>query len=137
MDCICENCGKVFSVKFKCKARRFCTKKCAQIYRWEHTPKKENIYICETCGKEFSVLQCDHRLKEGKKIRYCSHQCAGEGQKKGKIIQCKNCGKEFYSIRQQYCSQDCAREYRKKNYKHKTYMENGYICEYKDGYNNN
>lgn len=135
MDCICEYCGKSFTVPYKSKARKFCTKSCAQNYRWERTPKKVISFICETCGKKFDVKSCDHRIKEGKEIKYCSYKCAGIGSKKGKIINCKNCNIEFYSTRNVFCSHKCATEYRKKNYIHKPYMENGYICEYQNGYN--
>ena len=56
---------------------------------------------------------------------------------KGKIIECLNCGKEFYSTRNDFCSKKCVYEYKKKNYIHKTYLENGYEVRYINGYNKN
>lgn len=137
MKCICEHCGQEFNVNYKSQKRRFCSKTCAISHRWQSVARKKIIYVCEVCGKEFSVNLCDHRIKEGKKIKYCSKKCAGEGSKTGKIVKCENCGKEFYTTRNRFCSVECAREHRRKNYIHKTFMENGYICEYKRGYSKN
>lgn len=135
MNCICEYCKKEFTVDYPSKKRRFCSKKCAQLNRWKNIPKKEKRMTCKICGKEFYIKACDHRLKEGKEIQYCSKKCAAVGALKGDYIKCKNCGKEFYSTRHIFCTAECAREYRKKHYQHKTYEENGYLCEYKQDYN--
>ena len=50
-------------------------------------------------------------------------------------MKCKYCGKEFYTTRNEFCSKKCVYEYKKENYKHKTYLENGYEVRYIGGYN--
>ena len=59
----------------------------------------------------------------------------GIGMRTGETKKCLFCGKEFYTTRNDFCSQKCVRQYRMKNYEHKTYMENGYIVEFHNGYN--
>lgn len=92
-------------------------------------------FYCEICNKMFQVPASDHRIKEGKKIRFCSRKCMGVSNKKGEYKHCKYCEKLFYTTRNIFCSSKCACEYKKVNYNHKTYYENGYICEYHNGYN--
>ena len=135
MNCVCKECGKVFTVACQSKARTFCSKTCSMRFRWRHSEKNVQSFICETCGKSFEIPKSDHRLKEGSKIRFCSKKCMGIGMRTGSIQKCANCGSDFYTTRNIFCCQNCAREYRKKNYKHKTYIENGYVVEYKAGYN--
>lgn len=137
MNAKCLQCGNTFEVDYPCKAktRKFCSKRCSAQYKWEHTVRNNVRYTCEVCGKEFEVPKSDHRVKEGKKIRFCSKPCMGIGTRTGEIRKCLYCKNEFYSTRTVFCSQDCARKYRVQNYKHKTYMENGYIVEYHNGYN--
>lgn len=135
MECICKQCNKIFNVASPSKARTFCSRNCSMQFRWNHTERNMQKFVCETCGKEFLIPKSDHRIKEGSKIKYCSKKCMGIGMRTGEIKKCLNCGNDFYTTRNDFCSQDCAREYRKKNYKHKSYMENGYIVEYLPGYN--
>lgn len=135
MECKCNQCGKTFSVKYPSKKRPFCSKACSMQYRWNKTERNVKVFVCETCGKEFTVKASDHRLKEGNTIKYCSKECMGVGMRKGILKTCEICGKEFYTTRARFCSQFCAREYRKRNYQHKSYMENGYVCEFQNGYN--
>ena len=97
--------------------------------------KKMIEFECRICGTKFQVNASDHRIKEGKEIKYCSHKCAGAGIQKGKYKKCPECGKMFYTTRTEFCSHECAAEGRKKRWKHKTYIENGYICQYVNGYN--
>lgn len=113
IECTCKECGKVFTVPYKCNIKDYCSKSCAQKVRWRNAERKVKEFTCETCGKVFYIPTSDHRIKEGKKIRFCSHKCCGEANKKGSIIKCKQCGKEFYSTKNVFCSQDCVREYRK------------------------
>lgn len=130
----CQRCGKKCEAKYKSHARRFCSHKCANDQRWENIEKKQKTIICKTCGKSFIVKNSDHRFKDGD-VLYCSHKCSGEAHRSGSIIKCKNCGKEFYTTRREFCSTNCACEFRRKTSAHKTYYENGYIVEYVYGYN--
>lgn len=135
MKCKCLQCGKTFEVAYPSFARKFCSKSCSSIYKWNHTKRNLLKFTCEICGKEFEVPKSDHRIKEGKLVKYCSKKCMGEGQKRGSLVNCPVCGKVFYTTRNVFCSQDCARKHRADNYNHKTYMENGYVVEYRKGYN--
>lgn len=67
-DCICENCKKVFQVKYKCRQRRFCSKSCAAIGENNPAWLADNVGIvqvhawikknfqkpdkCEKCGSK-------------------------------------------------------------------------------------
>lgn len=135
MICTCLNCKNDFEVKYASTQRKFCSKNCAMLYRWEHTKRNVREYECKSCGKKFVVPCSDHRIKEGLEIKYCSSKCAGIATRKGAFKKCPVCGKEFYTTRNQFCSQECARKYRHDNYVHKTYCENGYLVEYENGYN--
>lgn len=135
MKCQCLQCNKDFYVEYPSKARKFCSKTCSMQYRWNHTERDLARFVCETCGKEFEVPKSDHRIKDGEKIRYCSKKCMGIGMRTGETKKCLFCGKEFYTTRNDFCSRKCARQYRMNNYEHKTYMENGYIVEFHNGYN--
>ena len=132
----CELCGKEKEYKYKSQIKRFCSHKCSNNYKWEKIRhRKQYITImCPICKKEFEIYANDYRIKERKNI-YCSKKCSGEASKRGNIVRCKYCDKEFYSTRNDFCSKKCACEYKKANYKHKTYIENGYEVRYINGYN--
>lgn len=131
---ICESCGKIFKA-YKSNHRKYCSQKCRLKELWNIRKRREYIkIICKQCGKEFDVGKSDYRVKHNT-IKYCSQKCSGEALKKGKLIKCKQCGKEFYSTRNMFCSSKCFYDYKKENYKHKEYEENGYIVLYKNGYN--
>lgn len=133
-ECVCQKCGKHFYVDYKSKIRKFCSHQCANEFSTS-LRRVERIKInCAICGKQFEVRRCDTRYKNGT-VKYCSKACASEANKTGEIKKCLHCGKEFYTTRNDFCSQKCAREYKKANYKHKEYMENGYVCLYVNGYN--
>lgn len=135
MECRCKECGKSFQVLYPSQKHDFCSKTCAQSFRWSEKPKKRVEVMCETCGNAFFVKSSDHRLKAGGSVRFCSRKCAADRLKTGEEKKCKYCGKTFYTTRNEFCSKECCRSFRKQNYKHKTYLENGYICEYHAGYN--
>lgn len=130
----CEKCGKKCEAKYKSKIKRFCSHKCANLARWENTPKSEVVIYCQQCGTPFYVKKGDHRLKNNT-VKFCSRKCSGEYNKNGSYKECPVCKKIFYTTRRICCSVDCGRIYRSENWKHKPYMENGYIVEYKKGYN--
>lgn len=131
---ICDNCGKKF-MAYSSNHRKYCSKKCAITKNWQKREKaKKTKIICQYCGKEFELKSSETRVKENK-VHYCSAECRNNGMKKGKILKCKYCGEKFYTTRHDFCSRKCAKEYRKENYKHKLYIENGYICRYINGYN--
>lgn len=134
---ICKECGKTFSVMYESNPKKFCSKTCSLNNSWKNGKRKKAEYVeikCKCCGKTFSVMACETRVKKGE-INFCSTTCRDNARKSGINKSCLVCGKMFYTTRNKFCSQDCAREYRKNNYQHKTYIENGYIVCYKNGYN--
>lgn len=135
MECTCKQCNEPFIVASKSKVLQFCSKTCSAKFRWRNFTPNVKTFLCETCGKEFTVPKSDYRVKNGAPIRFCSKKCMGVGMRTGTVKKCLFCGSEFYSTRDKFCSRKCACEHKKKNYKHKPYMENGYIVEYRAGYN--
>lgn len=133
---VCERCGKLCYAKYRSTRKRYCSHKCANEASWEKRDRSHYYtqFVCESCGKPFQVKNGDHRVKKGT-IRFCSKACESEARKTGKNILCPVCGKEFYSTRQKFCSQKCAMEYAKRHNSHHAYLENGYLVEYKPGYN--
>jgi len=84
------------------------------------------IKICKSCGKEF----------EGKaRQTYCSHECEYESMRTAERNHvCVNCGKEFIRPKRnrdscQFCSRDCAFEYRDKIARHKRHIKRIKRCE--------
>ena len=134
----CEYCGKEKEYKYPSQAKRFCSYKCSNKYKWENLRERAKIIEleCPICKNKFNINISDYRIKHNKNI-YCSRECSYIALQKGKIIECLNCGKEFYSTRNDFCSKKCVYEYKKKNYIHKTYLENGYEVRYINGYNKN
>lgn len=132
----CEWCGKQKEYKYKSTIKRFCSHKCSNNYKWANLrTKKQYIELeCPICNKKFQIYSKDYRLKHGF-IIYCSKKCSYIALQKGKNINCKYCNKEFYSTRNKFCSKECVQKYKKENYKHKFYEENGYIVQYINGYN--
>ena len=90
--------------------------------------------ICPQCGKQFQIAASDHRVKQGKTI-FCSRKCSAESMKTGAMISCSICGREFYSTRRKTCSVDCGRKLKEQHREHHTYIEGGYVVEYRRGYN--
>lgn len=131
----CEWCGKEKEAKYKSHIKRFCSHKCANEHRWSLEEKQEIEKECCVCGRLFQIKKWDNRLKSGKEVKYCSHECAGIAIRTGTIIQCKQCGKEFYTTRNEFCSHECANEYRSANAAKKVYEENGYKVHHIRGYN--
>ena len=132
----CEWCGKEKEYKYKSVIKRFCSHKCSNNYKWANLrAKKEYLdFECPICNKKIKIYSKDHRVKNNSKI-YCSKKCSDIGHKTGCLICCKHCNKQFYSTRHKFCSKECARQYRKENYNHKIYEENGYLVKYINGYN--
>lgn len=126
MECKCLQCGNAFEVSYPSFARKFCTKTCALNYRWAHTKRNNIKFVCEICGKEFEIKKSDHRIKEGKPIKYCSKKCMGIGQRVGKIVKCPACGKEFYSTRTTYCSPACLIKSHRNDEKYNELIESGH-----------
>lgn len=132
----CEWCGLEKEYKYKSTVKRFCSHKCSNNYKWAFLRKKADFRVldCPVCGKKFKIYTNDYRLKHGFNI-YCSKECSYVASRKGEIIHCKYCNKEFYSTRNKFCSQKCSNNYKKENYKHKLYKENGYVIKYIKDYN--
>ena len=62
---------------------------------------------CPICGKDFEDLKHPNK-------KYCSLQCSGIAQRKGKTLNCAYCGKLFYKApslikdnKQVFCSNEC------------------------------
>lgn len=131
---ICKHCGKPFKA-YESSRRIYCSKTCAITENWNKRERAPKVKIvCRNCGKEFELNASETRVKKGE-VHYCSAKCRDEGRKTGKVISCKQCGKQFYSIRNEFCSQKCARAYRSDHIDHKIYKENGYLVKYENGYN--
>lgn len=132
----CQRCGKVCYAKYKSTRKRYCSHQCANEAAWEKRDMSEYYteFVCETCGKVFRVKNGDHRIKAGT-IKYCSKSCEAVARRTGENVICPVCGKEFYTTRRRCCSRECAHEYAKMTNEHHAYTENGYIVEYKPGYN--
>lgn len=60
---------------------------------------------CKGCGVEFSVKSSDHRVHEGQKTWFCSHECMDEYRRRQTpIVACLSCGTLFATTRNEYCS---------------------------------
>lgn len=127
----CPACGKKFETKNR--EQKYCSFSCA---RTKGNGKKPEMVskLCPNCGKLFFVKKSDHRVKNNS-IMYCSKRCASDARKVGIFASCPVCGKMFYTTRHTFCSRECALIYKKNNYVHKSYFENGYIVEYVNGFN--
>lgn len=68
----CKDCGKLL----KGQQRKWCSHKCQQKY-WAKHNKNRVKFICEYCEKEFGRLRHTTGIK-GKKIRFCSRDCANK-----------------------------------------------------------
>lgn len=132
---VCEWCGKEREAKYKSQSKRFCSVKCASEYKWTIRKRSDVEFTCIVCGKKFFCKSYDNRLREGKEIKYCSHDCAGIATRTGKEVECLYCGNKFYSTRAKFCCRKCVCEYRKMHSEHLPYEENGYLSVYVDGYN--
>lgn len=82
-----------------------------------HHKKKKITLVCQNCGKKYSVLpgRIKGRMKEGKKMRYCSTECLWESNRAGTIEKmCEWCGEKFtvddkYGYREKvHCSKSCS-----------------------------
>jgi hypothetical protein len=130
----CKHCGKPFKA-YECSKRLYCSKTCAITENWKKRERAPKVkFTCRNCGKEFELDASETRVKEGK-VHYCSAKCRDEARKVGKLTPCKQCGKLFYTTRNDFCSKQCARDYRSANMDHKTYTENGYLVKFVKGYN--
>lgn len=96
VKCICEECGKVFYVKFSRfeNGRRFCSKACFYKYQSKHNKGKNNPCwkggkvkrICQVCGKAFEIKR-GYAARKGCG-KFCSRKCKGIWQSQDQ--QCKD-----------------------------------------------
>lgn len=94
---ICRVCNKTF--ESKTPIGKYCSKKCAAIWRKEN-PRHENE--CLNC-------KCKFKTNDNKK-KYCSLECSIADRSVNPIVTCKFCKKEFRkktSNAGKYCSRDC------------------------------
>lgn len=131
-DLVCPACGKQFQTKGR--TQLYCSFKCART-KGNGIKAKTKEVTCPTCKKMFEIPLHDHRIKEGQTTFFCSKKCEGIYKRKGRFNNCPICGKTFYTTRAKTCSPECGRIWKSKHISHKTYFENGYITEYKNGYN--
>lgn len=68
----CKNCGEEFLPRHR--NQLFCCKKCGEVYRYEHAPKKERTGYkprkCVICGKEY--------IPTTGQQKYCGVECSKE-----------------------------------------------------------
>lgn len=74
----CKECGKEIIIKTGRGKRKYCSIKCRQKY-WIKNNKKRIKFICECCGKEFGRPRRENI--KGKKVRYCSRDCANKSSR--------------------------------------------------------
>jgi len=66
----CLECGIVFRVPASIK-KRFCSRKCANVYNHKNKPSKKSIFTCDWCKKEFTEWTY-------RKPKFCSNKCKSE-----------------------------------------------------------
>ena len=69
---ICEFCKTEFTVDFKHRNQRFCSKQC--MYDWRKQENWEELE-CLECGKKFKNRKNDRNWISGKKRMFCSQKC--------------------------------------------------------------
>lgn len=128
---VCPTCGKAFETKNRSQV--FCSFMCARA-KGNGIKAKTKSINCPVCGNAFEIRLSDHRVKAGANL-YCSKKCADKALMKGEEKPCPVCGKLFYTTRRKTCSVACGNIYKGQKAEHKTYIENGYVTEFKNGYN--
>jgi len=78
----CKMCGKTFETNLKEKI--YCSVKCRAKY-WLENNKEKIKFICECCGKEFGRPRRVNA--KGKRIRFCSRDCANKSTRSSLIKQ--------------------------------------------------
>ena len=106
----CVQCGKAFKTKPSLIINGWgmhCSRECMNKSR--NVPKIENL--CKNCNTPIYVLETDIKRGNGK---YCSKECAIEGQRTAFEKQCITCGKTFIAKpsddkngKSKYCSKVC------------------------------
>ena len=94
VDCVCENCGKVF------RARRDRTTYCSRECAFEDQPTEK---ACASCGKAY---------RRGYSRDYCSERCL----ERGRPLQCIWCGDSYYGRVEGYCSDECRKAKARQDY---------------------
>lgn len=69
----CKRCGKTFTTNLK--EKKYCSVKCRAKYWLEHNKERIKI-ICEHCGRVFGKPRRVNA--KGKRIRFCSRDCANK-----------------------------------------------------------
>lgn len=96
---VCEYCGAEF--RTKCDRAKFCSGRCKSAAA---NQKRRRPKICAGCGAEFF---CDIHMRAAK---YCP-ECRAKAKK-----HCPICGAELPKWCKIYCSEECARESRRREY---------------------
>lgn len=120
IQCICQKCGKNFSVMPSQKAQgwgKYCSTECRRLARLSRSTK---IAVnCQHCGKEFETTTARTKRGWGK---YCSSECQHLGARKRETATCLHCGQSFNvtpsELRQgnvKYCSRKCRYDYEAKH----------------------
>ena len=134
IECVCEHCGKSFKVKYKCRLRKYCSHKCANVASAPVRKKERITHYCKICGNPINILESQEMVRQKiSEIQYCSVECRSAGQKTGEDRICQVCGRIFYSTRNVYCSLHCKAIAQTNKYKRKPagkWKENGYIVVY-------
>lgn len=87
----CKKCGKEFETNLK--EKKYCSVECRAKY-WLENNKERIKFKCECCRKIFGRPR---RINaKGKKIRYCSRECANKSSRTPLIKQKTRQGKQGY-----------------------------------------
>lgn len=114
----CEYCGKEICSKYKSQLKRFCSRRCANDWRWENTRNRKSYVkvTCSCCGSNIQIDKTDWRLKAGRKHFFCDKKCEAEYRKRQREYQtCPICNSKFFNKKTMTCSAKCGYELVKMN----------------------
>lgn len=144
----CLNCGNPFEVLPSRIHVNYCSSKCRNVSRSQHSTNKFNgnrftkvaervNKNCLNCDKEFSITKY---LDGNGKGKYCSKVCKDKAHENSKLLKCNHCGKEYLrevshinESGNNFCSKTCANSFFFSGEKHwkwnggKKLLTHGYI----------
>lgn len=113
--CQCKQCQRTFQAKY---IRDFCSQECRLTYNDAHIK-------CAYCGRLMAEVGKHYPNRRPGSEVFCSDDCREKNKwrkarKRGMVDTCPHCGKEFIvairkqdggyvTMRQKYCSKECAR----------------------------
>ena len=126
VECNCDYCGIVIN---RCASRIKRARRsgsgiyCSNVCHIAKTNTKITI-ACKECGAD--VVRTKNQVAKNSNV-FCGHTCAARHSNRsrgsGNIKLCKGCSVEFLLINKLYCSDECKRNYIRRDVIHK--LENG------------